>query len=111
MKYWKLEPYAGFGADAHSFDGRARRRNPESLEEYLGRGPAVDEAPHAAERFFVGLRLSEGIRPTAAEWTRYAEPIHRFNAAGLTESSGGVLRLTGRGVMLSNEVLQEFLDE
>jgi oxygen-independent coproporphyrinogen-3 oxidase len=111
MKYWKLEPYAGFGADAHSFDGRMRRRNPESLEAYLGRAPAVDEAPDAAERFFVGLRLSEGIRPTAAEWTRYAEPIHRFNAAGLTESSDGVLRLTGRGVMLSNEVLQEFLDE
>jgi Coproporphyrinogen III oxidase and related Fe-S oxidoreductases len=29
MKYWKLEPYAGFGADAHSFDGAAglQRRN------------------------------------------------------------------------------------
>ncbi|MGP8245340.1 MAG: radical SAM family heme chaperone HemW [Bryobacteraceae bacterium] len=111
LKYWKLEPYAGFGADAHSFDGRARRRNPESLEEYLGRGPAVDEAPHAAERFFVGLRLSEGIRPTAEEWERFAAPIHRFTAAGLTTTSGGVLRLTGRGVLLSNEVLQEFLDE
>ena len=22
LKYWKLEPYVGFGADAHSFDGR-----------------------------------------------------------------------------------------
>jgi coproporphyrinogen III oxidase-like Fe-S oxidoreductase len=21
LKYWQLEPYAGFGADAHSFDG------------------------------------------------------------------------------------------
>jgi oxygen-independent coproporphyrinogen-3 oxidase len=111
MKYWKLAPYAGFGADAHSFDGRVRRRNPESLDEYLGHGPAVDEAPHAAERFFVGLRLSEGVRPTAEEWERFAAPIHRFTAAGLTTASGGVLRLTGRGVMLSNEVFQEFLDE
>ena len=23
LKYWKLEPYVGFGADAHSFDGRS----------------------------------------------------------------------------------------
>jgi oxygen-independent coproporphyrinogen III oxidase len=26
MKYWKLEPYVGFGADAHSFDGLIRTR-------------------------------------------------------------------------------------
>src|ERR1035438_3623375 len=31
LKYWKLEPYAGFGADAHSFDGRTRHQNPESI--------------------------------------------------------------------------------
>jgi len=35
LKYWKLEPYAGFGADAHSFDGRVRRQNPESIDEYV----------------------------------------------------------------------------
>ncbi len=28
LKYWRLEPYAGFGADAHSFDGiRARTKH------------------------------------------------------------------------------------
>ena len=35
MKYWLLEPYAGFGSDAHSFDGRLRWQNPETLDEYL----------------------------------------------------------------------------
>ena len=35
LKYWKLEPYVGFGADAHSFDGRMRRQNPESAAGYL----------------------------------------------------------------------------
>jgi oxygen-independent coproporphyrinogen-3 oxidase len=111
MKYWKLEPYAGFGADAHSFDGRMRRRNPESLEEYLAHRRAVDEAPHPSERFFVGLRLTEGIRPTPQEWERFAAQIDRFTAAGLTTASDGVLRLTNRGVLVSNEVFQEFLDE
>jgi oxygen-independent coproporphyrinogen-3 oxidase len=61
------------------------------------------------ERFFVGLRLMQGIRPTASEWRRFEEPISRFVEIGLLESASGVLRLTDRGVLLSNEVFQEFL--
>jgi oxygen-independent coproporphyrinogen-3 oxidase len=57
----------------------------------------------------VGLRLAAGIRPEPEEWRRYAEPIRRFVDSGLLESADGMLRLTGRGVMLSNEVFQEFL--
>jgi oxygen-independent coproporphyrinogen-3 oxidase len=115
LKYWKLEPYAGFGADAHSFDGLTRTANPESLDQYL----AWRAAPHAMpaepadprhERFFVGLRLMSGIRPAPEEWLRFEQPIGRFLDAGLLETQDGVLRLTNRGVLLSNEVFQEFLD-
>jgi oxygen-independent coproporphyrinogen-3 oxidase len=109
LKYWRLEPYIGFGADAHSFDCGRRWSNPETVQQYLaGPGPSFTE-PAESERFFVGLRLSAGIQPTAREWQRYAQPIHRFIDAGLLESSGGMLRLTPRGVLLSNEVLQEFV--
>lgn len=110
LKYWKLEPYVGFGADAHSFNGRARSRNPESVEAYLAapRAEACEAHPDE-ERFFVGLRLMAGIRPAPEEWRRFAQPIHRFLDAGLLETAGGVLRLTSRGVLLSNEVFQEFL--
>ena len=31
LKYWRREPYFGFGADAHSFDGVMRWQNPESV--------------------------------------------------------------------------------
>jgi oxygen-independent coproporphyrinogen-3 oxidase len=111
LKYWKLEPYAGFGADAHSFDGHMRRQNPESVEEYLkaSAAPPPVEARAHEERFFVGLRLMEGVRPRQDEWQRFAVPIQRFLDAGLLEREGEVLRLTGRGVLLSNEVFQEFL--
>jgi oxygen-independent coproporphyrinogen-3 oxidase len=112
LKYWKLEPYVGFGADAHSFDGRVRRQNPESVEDYL-KPRQAEGLPHIAhlddERFFVGLRLMAGIRPAPEEWRRFEQPIRRFLDAGLLETEGGVLRLTGRGVLLSNEVFQEFL--
>ena len=110
MKYWLLEPYAGFGSDAHSFDGRLRWQNPESLAEYLGAWkPVRVERNSLEERFFVGLRLTQGIRPEPREWEHFDEPIRRFIRQGLLETDGTVLRLTNRGVMLSNEVFQEFL--
>ena len=111
LKYWKLEPYIGFGADAHSFDGRKRHQNPESIEDYLsGAGQVPDVAHLSDERFFIGLRLSAGIRPAPEEWRRFDAPIHRFLDAGLLETDGATLRLTRRGVLLSNEVFQEFLN-
>ncbi len=116
LKYWRLEPYAGFGADAHSLDGAVRRRNAEEPLGYIerieqGESPCVEEAPACAEeeRFFVGLRLMSGIRPSGEDWRRFQVPIRRFLAAGLLERDGDTLRLTPRGVLLSNEVFQEFL--
>jgi oxygen-independent coproporphyrinogen-3 oxidase len=116
LKYWKLEPYAGFGADAHSYDGSARRRNAETPEEYVehierGDSPCVETLParRGEERFYLGLRLRSGMRPTAAEWLRFKAPIARFAAEGLLETDGVTLRLTNRGILLSNEVFQEFV--
>ena len=112
LKYWRLEPYYGFGADAHSFDGARRWQNVETVQEYIeSNHPAAPStaANHAEEKFFVGLRLAEGVRLNTAEWTLYDQPIRRFLDAGLLETENGTLRLTDRGVLLSNEVFQEFL--
>ncbi len=109
LKYWKLEPYAGFGADAHSFDGRMRTRNAETVDEYLNGARQVGDLPHCDERFFVSLRLMEGIRPDAQEWQRHDAAIRKFLEAGLLEAADGVLRLSNRGVLVSNEVFAEFL--
>ena len=61
------------------------------------------------ERFFVGLRLDAGIVLSEGDWVRFAAPIRRFVEAGALERSGEMLRLTRRGVLVSNEVLQEFV--
>lgn len=118
LTYWLLEPYSGFGADAHSFDGVLRRQNVESPAEYVARWEAgqspcteVISANPDEERFFVGLRLARGMRPTREEWLRYDTPIRRFVEDGLLERDGESLRLTKRGILLSNEVFQEFLTE
>jgi oxygen-independent coproporphyrinogen-3 oxidase len=112
LKYWRLEEYLGFGADAHSSAGGERWQNPETALAYVEQGPGRREATPAdpaSERFFVGLRLSEGIVAAAAELDRWSEPIARFVGDGLLERDGARLRLSARGVLVSNDVLQEFL--
>jgi oxygen-independent coproporphyrinogen III oxidase len=116
LKYWRLEPYLGFGADAHSCDGGMRSQNVESAADYVdhwkrGQSSRLTSTPanQAEERFFVGLRLTAGIRPQPEEWLRFDAPITRFVNEGLLAREGERLRLTDRGVLLSNEVFAEFL--
>jgi oxygen-independent coproporphyrinogen III oxidase len=116
LKYWRMEPYRGFGVDAHSFDGSQRSANVDSVSAYIERSragePVCSESTAARvdeERLFLGLRLTKGVSPTLGEWERFSGPIARSIAAGLLEKKGEAVRLTNRGVLLSNEVFQEFI--
>lgn len=116
LKYWKREPYTGFGADAHSFDGTTRWQNVESARDYVARwerGESVrqeETSPDPGEeKFFVGLRLSEGVHADETDWLRFGQTFERFLSMGILERANGNLRLTPRGVMVSNEVFQEFI--
>lgn len=114
LKYWLREPYLGFGADAHSFDGAVRWQNISDAAAYVravteGRSPVSAHAPAEAEseRLFLGLRLDRGV---ADEPSPFAEPIERFVREGLLMRQNGRLRLTPRGVLLSNEVFAELVE-
>ncbi|HVY92877.1 MAG TPA: radical SAM family heme chaperone HemW [Bryobacteraceae bacterium] len=116
LKYWRREPYQGYGSDAHSFDGATRWQNVETALEYVERterGESVraeSVCPDPGEeKFFVGLRLDEGVLPDAADWQRFGPALERHLSTGMLESVEGRLRLTRRGIMVSNEIFQEFL--
>jgi len=107
LKYWLREPYIGFGSDAHSFDGTHRIQNTERAQDYV-KDPAPERTPAdpIAERFFLGLRLTRGIEPP---FTPFESAIDKHFRNGLLERDGTSLRLTPRGVLLSNEVFSEFV--
>lgn len=116
LKYWKREPYTGFGADAHSFDGSVRWQNVEAAQDYVARSERAESVQceetspdPAEEKFFVGLRLSEGVHADDADWQRFGSTFEYFLSTGMMERADGNLRLTPRGVMVSNEIFQEFL--
>jgi hypothetical protein len=66
---------------------------------------AKTPADPASERLFLGLRLTEGIEGP------FPDSIHQFIRDGLLEQSGPRVRLTPRGIMVSNEVFQQFIGE
>lgn len=116
LKYWIREPYVGFGADAHSFDGAERHANTETAADYVahwqrGQPVRIESTPanDQEERFFVGLRLLSGVETQAEDYEHYGTSIERLIEVGLLERSDSRIRLTSRGVLLSNEVFAEFL--
>jgi len=120
-KYWLDVPYYGFGAGAHGYSGSERRANVRSIRGYAERGAesertALDESDRATEAIFLGLRRLAGIDLAAFE-SRYGiqiletfgDDLGRLAEAGLVETVAGSLRLTRRGLALSNEVFQIFV--
>ena len=105
LKYWKREPYLGFGADAHSFDGTLRWQNPEAAADYVAAPAAIARVrAEPLSESFLGLRLREGVEGNA-----FPDVIEKFLHDGLLERAGTRVRLTPRGVLLSNEVFAEFI--
>jgi oxygen-independent coproporphyrinogen-3 oxidase len=113
LKYWRREPYLGFGADAHSFDGTDRWQNPETAAEYVKGFPSPERIPADArgEKWFLGLRLREGVAMHMAMEPPgdFADVIVRLLDDGLAEREGSRVRLTDRGILVSNEIFTEFV--
>ena len=122
-RFWNVAPprlyiqkVQGWASD---FGGRLETLD----EDSLGRAGAVAEVEvigpelAMAETMFLGLRLLDGLRMD--EFTRrfgrdpidiYGSQIRELEEEGLLEQLDGVLRLTKRGCLLSNQVFMRFLE-
>jgi oxygen-independent coproporphyrinogen-3 oxidase len=116
LKYWRCEPFLGFGPAAHSQVGERRWRHAPDLAAYLADPLAVEEQPcdPAAERVFLGLRLAEGVPEEAvaeaAGFSQSALDERLRRLAPFVERKAGRLRLSREGVLVSNAVLAELVD-
>ena len=119
-KYWTLQPYIGFGADAHSFDGVRRWGNVRQPADYVRLSDigepirvseeVLDEDRRIDDLLMTGLRTREGVTLPAEAATRLEPQIAKLRELGwLEQPAPNHLRLTDTGVMYSNEVLQELL--
>jgi len=122
LKYWRREPYLGFGAGAHSFSGTERWANAHDAAAYVkaiegGRLPVEQHEVLTTEKaleeeLFLGLRQLEGIDVGRIEREYEVAVAGRFDPlvlAGLMERDGSVVRLAVGKLSVSNEVFVELV--
>jgi len=92
----------------------------DSLEQFVAGAPLrrmpVSRRAALEEAFFLGLRLTRGVdlrqvgsQPGFDGMIGLAREISELVEGGLMEQDGDVVRLTGRGRLLSNEVFERFI--
>ncbi len=119
LKYWRLEPYVGFGADAHSFDGDTaarecgngrRIRGSLARREVVGRGGA---ATGATRRGALLCRAAAGRRDRARRSggpLAHAEPIRRFVEGGpVGSATGDSAEPDGAGILFPTKCFRSSL--
>jgi len=126
LKYWSDTAYLGFGCSAHSYDYKERRSNVKTPLKYIdaiqSRGEAVDERVFVTpqlrkqEAAFLGLRKIQGLnlKVFKANYNvdilkEYAYDLKPLLEAGLIECHYGYLRLTKKGLLLSDTVFLVFV--
>ena len=121
-KYWRRDPYLGFGAGAHSFFSSQRWANAHDSAAYVqsitsGRTPLEQLEPISREQaleeeLFLGLRQLAGIDLATLKRTYGISISDRFTAleaSGLVERLGDIVRLSPQRLSISNEVFVELM--
>jgi oxygen-independent coproporphyrinogen-3 oxidase len=125
--YWRNEPYLGFGISAASYMDGVRWSNTASTRFYRDRVTRRESAAEPGERLegrvavgealMLALRMNAGadLEELSERYGRdvpelFSNEIHRFIELGLLEQGHeGRLRLTRRGLLLSNVVFEELV--
>ena len=122
LGYWQRRDYLGFGLGASTLLNPVRYKNTEDLEAYLGGDFSKKEFfvltkdNQIEETMFLGLRVLEGVSKekfreqfSCELRVVYRKELEKLEQEGLLEEEGDFVRLTSRGIDLSNPVLAEFL--
>lgn len=126
LKYWNQEEYIGIGPSAHSFLNSTRYNNPGNLAEYIQNSQknifektvleTLGSHDLMIEYIMLKLRLTEGInimefnKKFSADFEiLYKKQIDFLIKNNLLEYFGHCIRLTEKGMDISNYVIEEFM--
>jgi oxygen-independent coproporphyrinogen-3 oxidase len=120
LKYWDRAEYIGIGASAHSFLENKRYSNVSNVDEYIKSINScilpidyeeyINKEDALWEFLILGLRKSEGVNIEEMEtkfntsFSKYREIIKELNDDGLLIRTKENIKLTKKGMDLSNYV-------
>lgn len=119
--YWTGKEYLGVGLNAASYYEEARVKNTEDLNEYISGKYEAERTELSIEDLmeeymFVGLRRMEGISIEGfmnkfgkSIYEIHGEAIEKHVKNGLLMQAGDNIKLTDKGIDVSNYVLADFL--
>lgn len=124
LKYWSMDDYLGLGLGAHSFIEGERFGNETDLERYINNKGHEQRIfkyqntfnDNVSEYMFTGLRKSEGISARDFEmrfrksvYSIFNRELLKLQKEKLIDADGDRIRLTPKGIDISNYVLSEFI--
>jgi oxygen-independent coproporphyrinogen-3 oxidase len=117
LNYWNRGEYLGVGTGAHSFLNARRSGNIMDVTKYIesivkeeipvSENLDVNGVEAIKEFIFLGMRKIEGLdirRVPEGEKILKSKAVEELSFHGLAEIDGNFLRLTEKGLVLSNEV-------
>ncbi|MBR5303716.1 MAG: radical SAM family heme chaperone HemW [Candidatus Gastranaerophilales bacterium] len=120
--YWNCEKYYGFGLSASGYIKNKRYTNTFNFNEYI-KNPIQKEyeilskEEQIEEEIFLGLRLTKGIdfnyinqKFNIDTYKKYKKEFDKYLAQKLMEKTKNGIKLTTKGILLSNEILCDFIN-
>ena len=108
--YWNFTPYLGLGCSAHSFDGKHRRYNPNSIPKYISsilnnsQTVFITEVTDEVERYndiiITSLRTATGLDSLIIENTFPVFIQNHFNKESKKLISSGILCKNGSTIFI-----------
>ncbi len=121
--YWTGRDYIGFGLGAASLIGRRRFSNTRKLSEYIANPLSEKEDVTVlsvndmmSEFMYLGLRMTNGVSPVEFKnrfgrhiFNVYGDVLNKYRDYGMLEYNDEYIRLTDRGINVSNVIFSDFL--
>ena len=124
LNYWDNNTYYGFGVSAHGYEDGIRYYNPMTIEEYID-NPCSHKHSHKLsqqeqleEEIFLGFRKMSGINVKEINKKfnidfreKYAMTLNKYISYKYLKETNTGFMLTDTGILISNVILSEFLED